>query len=45
MWTFGIDVSRVHKVVLLPHVMYPVVVISGKRYPHCLICWVTSEKG
>lgn len=27
------DILRVHKVTLLPHVMYPVAAIHGKRYP------------
>ena len=36
------DILRVRKVTLLPHVMYPVAAIHGKRYPQCLICWVAS---
>jgi len=38
----NVDISRVHKVTLLPHVMYPVAALHGKRYPQCLICWVAS---
>ena len=36
------DISRVHKVTLLPRVMYPVAAMHGKRCPQCLICWVSS---
>ena len=36
------DILRVRKVTLLPHVMYPVAAIHGKRYRECLICWVAS---
>jgi len=37
-----VDNLRVRKVTLLPHVVYPVAVINGKRYPQCLISWVAS---
>ena len=32
---------RVHKGLLLVHVMYPVAVVCGKRYPQYTISWVT----
>ena len=32
---------RVHKGMLLVHVMYPVAVVCGKRYPQYTISWVT----
>ena len=39
------DILRVRKVTLLPHVMYPVAVIHGKRYRECLMLGDISRKG